>query len=74
MTVTYKLFKILSRHDVANGRTDRRTDRLGPYHNTSEVLHRAYNKLTMQQELQTFVTNNVFLDKKSKTTTTINQT
>jgi len=27
MTVTQKLFKILSGHDVANRRTDRRTDR-----------------------------------------------
>ena len=26
MTVTHKLFKILSGHDVANGRTDRQTD------------------------------------------------
>jgi len=26
MTVNYKLFKILSGHDVANGRTDRQTD------------------------------------------------
>jgi len=50
MTVTHKLFKILSGHDVANGRTDRRTDGRTdgqtdgrtPYHNTSEVLLRAY--------------------------------
>jgi len=28
------------------------------------------NKLTLQKELQNFVTNNVFLDKKVKTTTT----
>jgi len=27
MTVTHKLFKILSGHDVANGRADARTDR-----------------------------------------------
>jgi len=54
MTVTHKLFKILSGHDVANGRTDRRTDgqtdgrtdRRRPYHNTSEVLLRAYKKHT----------------------------
>jgi len=26
MAVTHKLFKILSGHDVANGRTDRRAD------------------------------------------------
>jgi len=73
MTVTHKLLKILSGHDVANGRTDgrtdgwkiltdghllgilvpnkcpsvcpdRRTDGRTPYHNTSEVLLRAYKK------------------------------
>ena len=38
MTVTHKLFKILNGHDLANGRTDRLT----PYHNTSEVSLRAY--------------------------------
>jgi len=37
MTVTHKLFKILSRHDVANGRTNRRTDGRRPHHNTSDV-------------------------------------
>jgi len=46
MTVTYKLFKILSGHDVANCRTDGhtegRTDGRTPYHNTSEVVLRAY--------------------------------
>ena len=46
MTVTQKLFKILSGHYVANGRTDRqtdgRTDRRTPYHYTSEVSLRAY--------------------------------
>jgi len=31
------------------------------------------NKLTLYKELQTFVTNNVFLDKKSKNTTTTKQ-
>jgi len=40
MTVTQKLFKVLSGHDVANGRTDRRR----PYHNTSEASLRAYKK------------------------------
>jgi len=48
MTVTHKLFKILSGHDVANGRTDRQTDGQTdgrtPYHNTSEVLLWAYKK------------------------------
>jgi len=42
MTVTKKLFKILSGHDVANGRTDTQTDRRTPYHNTTEVSLRAY--------------------------------
>jgi len=40
MTVTQKLFKILSKHDVANGRTDGRT----PYHNASKVSLQAYKK------------------------------
>jgi len=31
------------------------------------------NKLTLQEELQTFVMNNVFLDKQSKNTTTTKQ-
>jgi len=31
------------------------------------------NKLTLQKELQTFVTNNVFFDKKSENKTTIKQ-
>jgi len=34
---------------------------------------RILNKLTLYKELQTFVTNNVFLDKKSKNTTTTKQ-
>jgi len=50
MTVTHKLFKILSGHDVANGQTygrtdgqtDRHTDGRTRYHNTSEVSLRAY--------------------------------
>ena len=44
MTVTQKLFKILSGHDVANGRTDGRTGRQTktPYHNTSQVSLRLY--------------------------------
>jgi len=45
MTVTQKLFKILSGHDVANGRTDGRTDGWTLYHNTSEVSLRAYKNL-----------------------------
>ena len=40
MTVSQTLFKILSGHDVANGRTDGRT----PYHNKSEVSLRSYKK------------------------------
>ena len=44
MTVTHKLFKILSGYDVANGRTDGQTDGRTPYHNTSEVSLRAYKK------------------------------
>jgi len=47
MTVTQKLFKILSGYDVANGRTDRRTDGRTPYHNTFEVLLWAYKKHTL---------------------------
>jgi len=42
MTVTQKLFKILSGHDVANGQMDGQTDGQMPYHNMSEVLLRAY--------------------------------
>ena len=38
-------------------------------HKTSNML-RILNKLTLYKELQTFVTNNVFLDKKSKNITT----
>jgi len=38
MTVTHKLFKILSGHDLANRRTDGQT----PYHNKSKVSLRAY--------------------------------
>jgi len=34
MTVTQKLFKILSGHDVANGQTDRRRDRQTDGHHT----------------------------------------
>jgi len=48
MTVTQKLFKIWSGHDVANGRSDRRTDGQTDgrtlYHNTSEVSLRGYKK------------------------------
>ena len=52
MTVTHKLFQILSGHDVANGRTDGRTDRRRygqtdgrhNYHKTSELSLRAYKK------------------------------
>jgi len=44
-TVTQKLFKILSGHDVANRRTDRRTDGQTPYHNMSEVSLQAYKKM-----------------------------
>ena len=47
MTVTHKLFKILSGHDVANGlidgRIDRPTDGRTPYYNTSGVSLWAYN-------------------------------
>ena len=49
---------------------------LGLYHYTLIIGHKScnmlsiLNKLTLSNELQTFVTNNVFLDKKSKNTTT----
>jgi len=42
MTVTQKLFKILSGHDVANGQTDGQTDGQTLYHNMSEISLRAY--------------------------------
>jgi len=65
MTVAHKLFKILSGHDVANGRTDRqtdgRTDGQTPYHNTSEVLLRAYKKGTNKQEEDDLDENMLFL-------------
>jgi len=41
-------------------------------HKSSNML-RLLNKLTLYKELQTFETNNVFLDKKSKNTTTTKQ-
>jgi len=52
---------------------------LGLYLYTLRIGHKSgnmlsiLNKLTLQKELQTFVTNNVFFDKKSKITTTIKQ-
>ena len=42
-------------------------------HKSSSML-RILNKLTLYKELQTFVTNNVFLDKKVKTQKKKNQT
>jgi len=53
MTVTQKLFKILSGHEVANGRTDGRTVGRTPYHNTSEVsLRRIKNKSLQTQNIR----------------------
>jgi len=52
---------------------------LGLYLYTLRIGHKSgnmlslINKLKLQKELQTFVTNNVFLTKKSKNTTTIKQ-
>jgi len=52
---------------------------LGLYLYTLRINHKLgnmlsiLNKLTLQKELQTFVTNNVFLEKKTKNTTTIKQ-
>jgi len=47
MTVTKKLFKILSGYVTdgrTDGQTDRQTDGRTPYHNTSEVSLRAHKK------------------------------
>ena len=52
---------------------------LGRYLYTLIIGHKScnmlsmLNKLTLKKELQTLVTNNVFLDKKSKDTTTTKQ-
>jgi len=49
---------------------------LGLYHYTIIIGHKScnmlsiLNKLTLQKKLENFVTNNVFFDKKVKTTTT----
>jgi len=53
---------------------------LGRYLYTLIIGHKScnmlsmLNKLTLKKELQTLVTNNVFLDKKNNNTTTKNQT
>ena len=52
---------------------------LGLYRNTLIIGHKScnmlgiLNKLTLHKKLQNCVTNNVFLDKKSKNTTTTKQ-